>query len=304
MTQMIISCNILKHKGLFMITLNIIGAGRLGKTLGRLLRTNTDVTIQGICNRSLESTRAAIAFIGEGEAYEDIESLPPANITLITTPDDVIQATAIKLSSSSNLMEESIACHFSGALSSEILYSLETKGCNTMSAHPMHSFAKPELSLSSFEGTFCAVEGDEKSQELMTPLLIAIGAQTFILDSDKKSLYHSAGVIASNYLVTLCEQAKLNLVDSGIEQQTAIKIVTSLMEGTVQNIKATLSPESSLTGPIKRGDSETVLSHMKSIPGDRRKLFYSFLADLTLDISGLSQDKEKEVRSALKLYIS
>lgn len=286
---------------LFMITINIIGAGRLGKTIARLLSDNAKVTIQAICNQSLQSANDAISFIGQGKACAELSKLPPADVTLITTPDDEIKGVSERLACSESLKPGSTICHFSGALSSVILKNLSAKGCGIMSAHPMHSFAKAKLSVNSFSGSYCAVEGSEASLNLVTPLLESIGAVTFIVNSDKKSLYHSAGVIASNYLVTLCEQARLNLVESGIEPELAMKIATDLMGGTLQNLKTTLSPQQSLTGPIKRGDCATVSGHIDSISDSRRKLFYSFVGELTLDIAKLPADKNEQVKQALHL---
>ena len=73
------------------LKINIIGAGKLGKTIARLLVINKVGIIEGVCNRSLESSNTAVQFIGQGKAYATIADLPSADIVFITTSDDLIE---------------------------------------------------------------------------------------------------------------------------------------------------------------------------------------------------------------------
>ena len=180
----------------------------------------------------------------------------------------------------------SVALHCSGALTSAELSTLKEKNCLTCSVHPMHSFASPDISVSKFKGTYCAVEGDDEAVNLSIKIFSAIGGITYRIDSDKKTKYHASGVIASNYLVTLCHQAQKCLESTGVEPELAMKIITSLMQGTVDNLSSTLSSKNSLTGPIKRGDVGTVSRHLSAI-SDSSSLqeFYRQMGLLTLDIA-------------------
>lgn len=83
--------------------INIIGAGRLGKTIARLIKVHQAGTIQGICNTTFKSAKNAIQFIGQGKPFLSIESLPPVDITIISTPDDQIELRCKQLSLSNNL---------------------------------------------------------------------------------------------------------------------------------------------------------------------------------------------------------
>lgn len=278
--------------------INIIGAGRLGKTLGLLIVKNKAGSIQAVCNQSIESSRLAIAFIAQGEPFKDVSLLPKADITLITTPDDKIQVLAKRLSTSPTLQEGSVVIHCSGSLSSEVLDAVKSKHCYVASVHPMHSFANPSLSVTTFTNTYCALEGDLKAQEIAKALFQALGANPYTLESDKKVLYHAAGTIASNYLVTLCNQSKLCLQQAGVEEVLAMKIITGLMQSTVNNLATTLSPEDSLTGPIKRGDLETISKHIQTLSPDKESLkFYCEMGLLTLKLV----DNEADNHSILSL---
>lgn len=287
-----------------MFTINIIGAGRLGKTIGKLIATQRAGIIQGICNQSLESSCCAVEFIGEGKAYDQISQLPPADITLITTPDDDIKVAAIHLSNSEMLKEGSFVIHCSGSLTSAELEPVKAKPCYTASVHPMHSFANPAISVNTFANTYCAIEGEDSAVATATILFKKIGALTYAVNSDKKALYHAAGVIASNYLVTLCNQAKTCMESAGVEEKMAMKIITSLMQGTLTNLSTTLSPKNSLTGPIKRGDEKTIAKHKEAfISNQELNSFYSEMGLLTLELVEHEKDKDVSLRSLLQVEV-
>ena len=83
-------------------TVNIIGAGNLGKTIGKLIFTHDVGFIQEICNTSTKIGIEAASFIGQGDV-KTISELLPADITFITTPDDQIECCCQELSRSAKL---------------------------------------------------------------------------------------------------------------------------------------------------------------------------------------------------------
>lgn len=268
-----------------MLLVNIIGAGNLGKTIGYLLQQTGLVKIMGICNQSLESSKKAIDFIGTGIAYPTIADLPYADITFITTPDTSIQKAALLLSDNKYIEENCIVLHCSGALTSDELSILKKNNLCLASIHPMRSFAKPELSITQYKGTYCAMEGDAKALEILKPIFESIESITYLIEKEKKSLYHAAGVFASNYVVTLSQQALSCLLQAGVEHDIAMKVVTNIMKGTTLNLETTLSPQQSLTGPIQRGDVSTIEKHMNSFSNQNQKELYAKLGRATLDIT-------------------
>lgn len=276
-------------------TINIIGAGNLGKTIAKLIFTHNVGLIQGICNSSIESSEKAAYFIGKGEAKK-INELLPADITFITTPDDKIELCCNKLVKSSNLKEGSIVLHCSGSLSSEILKMTKKRGCFTASVHPMRSFVKPEINVQQYSGTYCAIEGDDKATVMLHKVFTDIGSILYTVNRKKKGSYHAAGVFASNYLVTIYQNALFCLEDAKVEKEMAAKIVISLMKSTLNNLEVTLSSEKSLTGPIQRGDINTVIKHLDSLPQPISQL-YKTLGLATLPIANLSKDKREKIEA-------
>lgn len=274
--------------------INIVGAGRLGKTIAKLINIYDAGSIQAVCNKSLESTRDAITFIGSGNAYSDIKELPHADITFITTPDDHIHEVAEALALNQNYESDAIFIHCSGSLTSSVLAPLS----NVASCHPMRSFARPDLSVAEFKGTYCAIEGTTKAATKASELFRAIGGQTYEICADKKSLYHAAGVISSNYLVTLAHTASQCLSEAGVDDEIGMRIITNLMAGTVKNMQNTLSPQASLTGPIARGDTETVTKHIQCMDGEMKTL-YKMLGLTTLELTSLPASQRAALEDTL-----
>ena len=279
--------------------INIIGAGQVGKTIARLIVIHHVGTIQGVCNTTTKSANNAIQFIGEGKSFEDITILPSADITIITTPDDFIEPCCQQLSCSKNLKKDSIVFHCSGSLSSEILYSV-AKQSFTASIHPMRSFAVPEITLAQYNGTYCAIEGHNQATRLLKDIFIAIGSMTFFINGKNKSIYHTAGVFASNYLITIANAAMRCFEAAGVENNLAFRILIDLMKGTFNNLESTLSFQQSLTGPLKRGDVNTILKHFNSISEKKLSDLYKTLALSTLEVTDLSHKTKEKIENLFK----
>ncbi|MBT5388005.1 MAG: DUF2520 domain-containing protein [Porticoccaceae bacterium] len=265
-----------------MPSLSCIGAGLLGKTVCRLL--SNQLNVQQVLNRSTDSAQQAIDFIGAGSATSWSE-LAAADIWLIATPDNQLETTAHKLWESGVLQLGNIVFHCSGSASSDILKFPDDK-IYIASAHPIHSFANPQQSLKTFSGSHCAIEGSPEATELLSNLFANIGAKPFAIESKNKALYHAATVLACNYLVSLLETSRQLLDAAGVDSQA--NPLESLIRQTLDNYLTT-GAEASLTGPIARGDSQTVAKHLEAIQdqpqGQLWQQVYSALGNAALPIS-------------------
>lgn len=282
-------------------SLNMIGAGKLGQTIGRLLVQSQQVEVLGVVNATLESAAKAAAFIGQGVAYQTIEQLPQADIYFITTRDDCIQAIAQDLAIKNVLQPGVILVHCSGALSATILSAAQKKGCYIASIHPLKSFANPEQSVATFSGTYCALEGDAEAKSTIASLFTNIGGMVFEIDQAHKKLYHAASVIANNYLVSLHYHAYQCYVQSGVDEDIAKKMVSMLMSDALNNINAG-SHHAALTGPLQRGDSQTIRDHLAilqtSVAPETQNI-YRALALGTLTLTRHPEEIQKIFREIL-----
>ena len=189
--------------------------------------------------------------------------------------------------------------HCSGSLSSDILGAVERQGAYTASVHPIHSFADPSRSISNFQNTFCAIEGHTNAIEILTKLFTAIGGNVFNITKDKKKLYHAGGVVASNYLVTLSFLAMQCYKEAGVSEETAKQIVNSLMSGTLNNLQYN-AHNAALTGPIQRGDINTVSGHMYAFQANQNMaLLYSLMGKQTIQLTDHTPEKRKQLEEAL-----
>ena len=154
--------------------------------------------------------------------------------------------------------------HCSGLLPSTIMQACQQQGCYIYSAHPMRSFSNPAISTAKYTGTYCAIEGCEPQIAVIDQLFQSIGSITYRINPQHKATYHAASVMASNYLITLAENAHTSFESSGIAHEQALDLVISLMTSTLHNLEATRCFNSALTGPIQRGDINTVKLHLES----------------------------------------
>ena len=279
------------------LTVNFVGAGCLGQTIAKLFVTQKTATIGCILNQSIESAQSAVQFIGQGVPCQSVRDLQPADVTFITVPDDQIAGISEHLFASNSLRQNSVLAHCSGVLSTAVFEKTNSKHhCHVGSVHPMKSFADPKLSVSQFSGTYCAIEGDDIALTVLQTLFQSIGAIPFQINAKNKAVYHAAGVFASNYLVTLYQQALTCLCQAGVAVDIAQKVVCDLMQSTITNLIEKKSAKKALTGPIKRGDLETIGLHIESL--DEKKL-YSELGLATLGLTDLPADKLAQIKKIL-----
>lgn len=247
-----------------MLTLNIIGTGKVGRTLGALWQSAGVFELGAVLSRTPDSARAAVTFIGRGTAANDMRALTPANVWMLTLPDDRIADRARALAASGVLREGDIVFHCSGALSSSELAAVRTCGAHIGSIHPVKSFAEPAVAVASFAGTWCAAEGDEGALTVLQPAFERIGAHVTRIAAASKLLYHAANVIASNYLVALAEAALRVYAHAGIGRENAAAIMAPLVRETAENVLE-FGPAQALTGPIARGDAALVARQLDAL---------------------------------------
>jgi predicted short-subunit dehydrogenase-like oxidoreductase (DUF2520 family) len=247
------------------LTLNIIGAGHLGRTLGRLFAASGAFAVQDVLTRSAASAHDAIAFIGAGHAAAGPDRMRRADAVMLAVSDDQIEPACAALAAAGAL-DGVLVFHCSGAKSSAALQAAADKGALTASMHPVRSFADPAAVARDFAGTWCGVEGDPRALALIGPALAAIGARPVAIDAAAKTVYHAASVFASNYLVTVLDAALRAYQAAGIPDDVARELARPLATETLENVLR-LGPRAALSGPIARGDFATVARQQAALDG-------------------------------------
>jgi predicted short-subunit dehydrogenase-like oxidoreductase (DUF2520 family) len=250
-----------KKKAFILKTLNIIGAGRVGRSLAHLWHKSGVFAVQDVLTRSQTSADEAVQFIGAGHAVIDMAAMRPADVWMLAVPDGQFKNVAEKLSNtlidSVFIATDAIIFHCSGALSSAELQSLRDKGSQVASAHCMLSFSSSASAITQFVGTPCALEGDAAAVQTLQPAFESIGANCFDLAAKDKMLYHAAAVFASNFLPVLQVVAADLWQSTGVPKALLAPMHAALLNKAMQNL-TTLGAAQALTGPAARGDTELV----------------------------------------------
>lgn len=244
-------------------TLNLIGAGHVGRVFARMLADCGAFAVQDVLTRTLASAQDAVAFIGRGRAVAGMAELRRADVTMLAVGDDQIAQVGAQLAASCDL-SDSIVFHCSGALSSLDLRAASDAGAFVASVHPIRSFADPQAVALAFDGTFCGVEGDAGALIVLEQALRDCGARPVAIDTGAKTVYHAAAVFASNYLVTLVDAALRAYQAAGIAEPVARELAQPLALETLANAFR-LGPAAALSGPIARGDMATVARQQRAV---------------------------------------
>ena len=280
----------------------IVGCGRVGTALARYL-AGAGYKPAGFASRSLSSARRAATAAGAKVpvSVEPWDVTPKADIVLITTPDGVIRETAEKIAEYEGFAKGAVVLHCSGALPSTRLSAAENGGAHTGSLHPLQSFAAEDIEKNPFAGIMMAVEGQGDAVKTAWQMAENLGASPFEIQTDKKMLYHASAVVASNYLVTLMHLAFQLIIASGVPASKSYTILKPLVQGTLSNVENNGIPRA-LTGPIARGDAQTVQHHIAEI-GEKVPTcldLYRQMGRHTIEIALAKGDLSEETAAELR----
>jgi predicted short-subunit dehydrogenase-like oxidoreductase (DUF2520 family) len=267
------------------LKLSIIGAGRVGQTLGRLGR-EAGYEITDVVCRSRRSALTAIRFIGAGTPQAvSSGQLQAANVIFIATTDDRIGEAVQLIRDNSQGIGRPAILHTSGALSSIALAALRESNFAVGSCHPLQTFESPLRALAVIPQSYFCIEGDAAAAHAARAFVRRIGARSFEIPTTMKPLYHAAAVMASGGITALLSTSLEALQHCGLDEAQARRVLLPLTEATVANVRA-VGPRRALTGPVRRGDAGTVQRNLDALAAmDARWLaVYRLLAAYSLSL--------------------
>lgn len=216
----------------------IVGSGRVGGSLAEALR----------------AAGAEVTLVGRS-TLEDVA--PRAHVILLCVPDGEISAACERVVAASPNLEA--IGHTSGASGLDALRSAADRDLSTFSLHPLQTIPSPGADLT---GAPAAIAGsDEAALAIARELAVACGMTPFAVPEESRAAYHAAAAMASNFLIALEESAAGLLEAAGVEDGR--ELLTPLVLRTVANWAE--HGGEALTGPIARGDEETVRRHLEAI---------------------------------------
>jgi predicted short-subunit dehydrogenase-like oxidoreductase (DUF2520 family) len=280
-------------------SVTLVGSGNLAHSLGPSL-LEAGYKIGAVVTRSLPKSRRRATILANqlGSSITALQDFQPASdIIWICHTDDALTETARILARRGN-WKGRIVFHSSGALTSEVLAPLQRKGAHTASLHPMMTFV-PGTKLSMEKVPF-AVEGDSQAIAISKRIVKDLDGYIFKIRKQSKVLYHALGSFSSPMVVATLVTAERVGKTAGLSKKQMKKVMTRILLQTIVNY-VQRGPAAAFSGPIKRGDLDTVHRHLrelKRVPGASdvyRALVRSAMMDLP------TGNKEK-LSSLLKPY--
>lgn len=273
------------------MNIGIIGAGKVGVSVGRYLKDN-NIQISGFYDINSDNAAFAAQFT-QTDCFSELKELVKLSDTLfITTPDTVIGSVWDCIIKNKNMsVKNKIVCHFSGALSSDVFTDSQSTGAFVCSVHPMLAFSDKLTSYRIPANTFFALEGDATAVSAIKSLFENLGNTVCRIDKSKKSLYHTAASVLSNELVALLDMGYSLLEECGLSRDEAVKATQNLVSG---NVKSVLDNGcvNALTGPVERNDLQTVKKHVDSLEGEDRQIYILLAKRLVKLAKAKNEDRD------------
>ncbi|ATD56147.1 DUF2520 domain-containing protein [Clostridium chauvoei] len=276
--------------------IGFIGAGKVGFSLGKYFMEN-NITVTGYYSRNEDSAYEASIFTNT-KKYNNLEDIiNESDAIFITTPDGEIQRVWNELKELS--IQNKMICHCSGSLSSNIFSNINKYGAYGYSIHPMLAISDKYNSYKNLKEAFITIEGHDKHISDFKKVIESLGNKTTVITEENKPLYHAASVVVSNLVIGLINNGINYLEKCGFNEEDAINSLYPLITFNIKNIKEKGVVES-LTGPVERGDLNTIKAHCNSLYGIDKEL-YKMLSKNILEIAKIkNKDRDyKEIEEYL-----
>ena len=244
-------------------TVSIVGAGRVGISLGKHLRAR-GWRIGAVVTRSRATARAAVRRIGAGKPFDRLTAVVcDADLILFGTPDDALPAIARELARVSGARcKGKIVLHTSATLDRSALASLARLGASTGSLHPMQAFGGKVIP--NLKGVIFGIEGHPKACRAAQSITKSLGGIPVVIETSDKPAYHAAAVMAGGSIYPVLEAGLQLLMSIGFTRQRASQTLIPLLRQIFDNIER-IGPRAAWTGPLSRGDYAVVAKHMKAL---------------------------------------
>lgn len=289
----------------------IIGTGRMGLALGAALARSGAAERIVFYGRAIEPPPHPVFDAAAHRESDDDEPLIeyriwpaplPAGTTvvLLAVPDQALPEVAYDLARMGPGPGGCAALHLAGALTAEVLTPLHEAGYAVGSIHPLQAVADPWLAADRMAGVTFALAGEPAAIAAGRRIADALGGYTVLVPPAMRPLYHAAAVLASNGLVAVLSAAVRVFDEVGIPEGEAVQALLPLVRGTLDNLE-NLGVRGALTGPVGRGDVDTVRLHLARLSGQDRALYCALGMEL-LRLSraaGLDPQRAAEMEALL-----
>ncbi len=262
----------------------IVGAGNFGSALAVALR-RAEYVIEAVLGRARgeslrgESSKRAqkLAKLVGARVSDDLSGVR-AEVIWFCVPDAEVARAAKSLAEGIE-WKGRVALHSSGALTSDELAVLLGRGAAVASVHPLMTFVRG--SRPSLAGVSFAVEGNVAAVRTARRVVRDLGGRAYSIRKKDKAAYHAWGTFASPLFTALLATAERVAAKAGVNRKAAKQRMIPILLQTLANYAA-FGAAGGFSGPIVRGDADTVERHLRVLGGTPAAEAYSALARAAL----------------------
>jgi predicted short-subunit dehydrogenase-like oxidoreductase (DUF2520 family) len=242
-----------------------VGPGRAGLSLGYALSQAGVVEALTFCGRRPDPPAHPLFIQGMARYVFGLERPGDGTTAVVlSVPDLVLPEISAALAAQGPAPGGCVAFHLSGALGTDPLAPLLAAGYGTGALHPLQTLADPVLGARQLQGVYFSLSGDPTALAVGRRLIHYVGASTLTIPLSRRPLYHAAAVLASNYLAGLIAAAGRLMAGAGVAEDEALRAILPLARGSLENLER-MGAVQALTGPVSRGDLETIQLHLRTL---------------------------------------
>lgn len=260
--------------------IGVVGAGRVGAVLAAALRS-AGHEIVAAAGESDASRRRIDELLPGVEVAKPTDVARRSDLLLLTVPDDMLSNVVTMLSASGAIRAGQVVVHTSGRHGLAVLEPARAIGARTVAMHPAMTFTGTGLDLPRLDGCVFGVTAEVGDRELTEDLVGDLGGRPMWVPEDRRTLYHAGLAHGANHLVTLVAEAMEILSAAGADDPAATlrPLLTAALDNALEQ------GDAALTGPIVRGDVETVRAHVADLVATAPQTLPSYvtMARATLD---------------------
>lgn len=253
--------------------IGFIGAGKAGCSLGKYFASKSsqaDIQITGYYSIISEETRWAAAFTNSDCFQTAEEVIAASDSVILSTPDGAIKK--VWESFNKENVKGRIFCHLSGSLSSDVFSGIEKLGGYPISIHPLFAFSSKESVYQQLNQVCFTLEGHPYAVAQWKDMLSALGNKALVVSGEVKPKYHAAASILSNHVIAVLEAGYQLLEECGFSEEEARTYTSVLVRDNVEHVIRDGCVKA-MTGPIERGDEETVAKHLPVLNPGQREIY-------------------------------
>jgi len=240
------------------LDVGVVGTGRAGSVIGAALKraghqVKACTAVTDLSKLRAEALLPGVAILSIEETVAD------RDLILLSIPDDVLAQVVSGLAATNAVSPGTFVLHLSGRYGIEVLRPLTELGCLPLALHPVMTFTGTSIDLNRLSACPFGVTTHPTLRPVAETLVMEMGGEPVWVPEASRSLYHAALTFGANNLMTLVNQTSELLESAGITNPEAL--VAPLLSASLDN--ALRNGDSALTGPIARGDAETVREHLR-----------------------------------------